>query len=160
MRKEEMISTMNERFNRMTEEGVEVFFNIFTAIPEKEKWLLTTTPERLAELAALNQQRELEEQQQKEEAEQQRKLEREAELAKHSKLFTTIENVHVPTRYDMTVNEVIAIDFKNGQVSRCFPDYAYAVANDYFSYGFLKGARYAKAEAKRSIKKKATDGNQ
>lgn len=68
MKKEEMIATMTNRFEGMNEAGVEALFNIIMLIPDKERWMASTTPERIAELDALKVQREQEEKQAKEQA--------------------------------------------------------------------------------------------
>ena len=64
-----------------------------------------------------------------------------------------IESVHLPTRYDLGIEEIRAIDYVCGGASRCFPEYAFSVAGMYFDYGFVKGMRYAKAQFKKRQKK-------
>ena len=68
-------------------------------------------------------------------------------------MFRAIEGIHVPTRYDLGVEEIQAIDYVCGEVRRFFPEYAYSVAGMYFDYGFVKGMRYAKAQFKKKQKK-------
>ena len=148
MKKEEMITTMNERFSNMTEEGVQALFNIIMSIPERERWLLTTTPERLAELDALAKQKEQEEAQKKEEEHQECVQYREQFITEHAKLFDAINSVSVPTRYDIGNEDVAAIDFVHGKMLKMFPE-TFGAYMDFFKYGFLKGMRYATNEMKR-----------
>ena len=150
-----MIVTINNRFSEMNEEGVEALFNIIMAIPKKERWMITTTPERIAELDALKEQTEIEEKQAEEEAYKQKMEKINKTYYDHAKMFDTINNVHIPARYNIGNDEIEAIGFVHGQISKIFPKYTHEVANDYFCYGFAKGLRYAKAETK----KKATNGN-
>lgn len=57
------------------------------------------------------------------------------------KLFTDIKNVHAGN-YDATWQECLAIATKNG-------NNAFECICDAFRFGFLKGQRAAKAEARR-----------
>lgn len=155
MKKEEMIATLNERFSNMNEAGVEALFNIIMPISERERWQATTTPERIAELDALNQQQELQEKQAKEEARQQKEMQRNQTYLDHARMFDAINSVSIPSRYDISTDEIRAIDLVCGEISRCFPQYAFDVANYYFCYGFVKGSRYAKALEKKKAKKES-----
>ena len=155
MKKEEMIATMNERFSSMNEAGVEALFNIIMPISERERWQATTTPERIAELDALNQQQEFQEKQAKEEARQQKELQRNQTYIDHARMFDAINSIHIPARYDISTDEIMAIDLVCGEISRCFPQYTFDVANYYFCYGFVKGSRYAKSQAKKKVKKES-----
>ena len=159
MKKEEMIATLNERFNSMNEEGVEALFNIIMAIPDRERWMATTTPERIAELDALKVQRELEEkkarEQAQEESEQRFTERRNQAYHDYARMFDAINAVKIPARYDINTGEITAIDCVCGEVSRYFPDYMLNVVNHSFCYGFVKGSRYAKAQAKKQSKKES-----
>ena len=70
-----------------------------------------------------------------------------------SRMFDAIHTVDIPSRYDISTDEIQAIDCVCGEVSRCFPEYMLKAANHFFCYGFVKGSRYAKAQAKKAIKK-------
>ena len=155
MKKEEMIATLNERLSNMNEAGVEALFNIIIPISEKERWQATTTPERIAELDALNQQKELAEKNAKAEARHQKELQRNQVYTEYAKMFDAINSINIPSRYDISTGEIKAIDLVCGEISRCFPQYAFDVANYYFCYGFVKGSRYAKAQAKKKVKKES-----
>ena len=125
--------------------------------------MLTTTPERIAELDALQKQKDLEEAQAKEEELTRLKLEhiqaQEQCRTTNAKLFNAISSVVIPGRYDLGIEDMEAIDFVNGNIKRCFPNYVFSASYAFYKYGFLKGTRYAKAEAKRKAKKKATNCN-
>ena len=156
MKKEEMIVTMNNRFKGMNEAGVEALFNIIMLIPDKERWMASTTSERIAELDALKAQRELEEAHAKEQAQaesDQRAAEKRNQLYRDfAKMFDAINTVDIPERYDISTEEIKAIDFICGGVAKCFPEYALSAASKYFSYGFANGMKYVKAQAKKVIK--------
>lgn len=160
MKKEEMIATMTNRFEGMNEAGVEALFNIIMLIPDKERWMASTTPERIAELDALKAQREQEEKQAKEQAQaeaEQREIEKRNQLYHDfAKMFDAIHTVDIPARYDIGTEEIKAIDFICGGVARCFPEYALAVANKYFCYGFANGMKCAKAQARKKAQKKGS----
>ena len=68
-------------------------------------------------------------------------------------MFNAIKTIDVPTRYDLEIGEIQAIDCICGGISRYFPEYAFSVAGNYFKYGFVKGMRYAKAKAKKKQNK-------
>lgn len=154
MKREEMIAAMTDRLEGMNEAGVKVLFDIFTLLPEKERWMASTTPERIAELDALKAQRELEEAQAKEqaqaEADQRAEEKRNQLYHDFAKMFDAIHTIEIPERYDIGAEEIKAIDFICGGVSKCFPEYALSVASKYFNYGFAKGIKCAKAQKKRS----------
>jgi len=59
----------------------------------------------------------------------------------------------------MSIEEIKAIDILCGGISKYYPDYAFDVAIHYFSHGFVKGTRYAKAQIKKKQKlsKSTTD---
>lgn len=160
MKKEEMIATMTNRFEGMNEAGVEALFNIIMLIPNKERWMASTTPERIAELDALKAQREQEEAQAKEaasrEADQRAEEKRNQLYHDFAKMFDAIHTVDIPERYDIGTEEIKAIDFVCGGVARCFPEYALDVANKYFSYGFANGMKCAKAQARKKAQKKGS----
>ena len=157
MKKEEMVATMTNRFEGMNAAGVEALFNIIMLIPNKERWMASTTPERIAELDALKAQRELEEAQAKEqtqaETDQRAEEKRNQLYYDFAKMFNAIHTVDIPERYDISTEEIKAIDFICGGIAKCFPEYALSAASKYFSYGFANGMKYAKAQAKKSIKK-------
>ena len=118
--------------------------------------MATTSPERIAELEAIRAQREHEEAIEKEKAAEEA---RQTEAAKrdqiyldHARMFNAIKTIDVPARYDLCVGEIWAIDFVCGGIRQWFPEYAYSVASKYFNYGFVKGVRYAKAQAKKKQK--------
>lgn len=150
MKREKMIATMNNRFEGLNEAGVEALFNIVMIIPEKERWMASTTPERIAELDALKEQKELEEAQAKEAAVQKAEMKRNQIYHDHAKMFDAINTVDIPVRYDLGIDEIRAIDYICGGISKCFPEYAFDVANKYFCYGFAKGLKCAKAQAKKA----------
>lgn len=66
----------------------------------------------------------------------------------HVRMFRAIESGPVPTRYDLRVEEIRAIDYVCGGASRCFPEYAFSVAGMYFDYGFVKGVRWGSRETR------------
>ena len=151
--KEEMIASIINRLNAMNETGVTSLFDIIMLIPIRERWMASTSQERIAELDAIAAQREKEEAQKKEmvekEAQQKADAKRTQIYHDYARMFNAIDNVEIPTRYDLSVGEIQAIDFVCGGVRRYFPEYAYSVANKYFDYGFVKGMRYATACAKK-----------
>ena len=157
MKKEEMIQTLNNRFEGMNEEGVKFLYDIIMIIPERERWMASTTPERIAELDALKAQKELEEKQEKErkqaEADQQYTDRRNQAYHEHAKVFDKIFSVEIPSRYDIGTEEIKAIDCVCGELIKCFSDYALKAAHYYFNYGFAQGSRCAKNQAKKGIKK-------
>ena len=160
-KKVEMITAMKNRFEGMNETGVEALFDLVMLIPDRERWMETTTSERIAELDAIKVQREQEAAQEKEradkEAQQKEDEKRNQIYLDHARMFNAIKTIDMPTRYDLCIEEIRAIDFVCGGVSRCFPEYAYSVSDKFFKYGFVKGMRYAKAQAKKKQqKKKAT----
>lgn len=161
MKKEEMIATMTNRFEGMNTTGVEALFNIIMLIPAKERWMASTTPERIAELDTLKAQSELEEAKAKEqaqaEADQRAEEKRNQLYHDFAKMFDAIHTIDIPERYDIGTEEIKAIDFICGGVARCFPEYALSAASKYFSYGFANGMKYAKAQVKKAIKKEATE---
>ena len=152
MTKEQMITIMNNRFEKMNEAGVEALFNIIMAIPEKERWMKTTSPERIAELDELLKKKEADKAKAKEEAQHQHILEREQCYSDFARLFDAIGSVKIPNRYDLGTDEIEAIDLINGNIKRCFPEYVFNASYDFYKYGFLKGTRYAKAVAKKKAK--------
>lgn len=89
MKKEEMIAAINERFNGLTEEGVGKFFGFIMAWDVQERYLETTTPERLAELKAIEEKEQAEEKAQEEailrEREEYDALPKDSELVKFDK---------------------------------------------------------------------------
>lgn len=151
--KEEMIASIINRLNAMNETGAASLFDIIMLIPIRERWMAPTSQERIAELDAIAAQREKEEAQKKEMAEKEAQQKTDAKRAQiyhdYARMFNAIENVEIPTRYDLSLGEIQAIDFICGEISRCFPEYAYSVACKYFDYGFVKGMRYATARAKK-----------
>lgn len=153
MKKEEMITTMNKRFSGMNETGVEFIYNIIMAIPQNERWMLETTQERIAELDAITKQKELKAKQAEQEAYQQQLLEKDCVYSEHAKLFDTINSVDIPTRYDLSTDDIMAIDKVCGEISRCFPEYALGVAHNYFNYGFAMGSKCTLAAVKKTTKK-------
>ena len=148
-KKEEMITSITNRLETMNETGVTALYDLITIIPVKERWLASTSKERIAELDAIAAQREQEKEQKTEEAKQRTAAKREQVYHDYAKMFNAIKNVEIPTRYDLMIDEIQAIDFICGEVRRCFPEYAYSVACKYFKYGFVKGQRYAMARAKK-----------
>lgn len=64
------------------------------------------------------------------------------------KLMKTIEAIEIPRPYRAYPHEVIAIHNANNGG-------AFGIANDAYRYGFLKGQRAAKAEARREKKQLA-----
>lgn len=153
-----MITAITNRLEGLNEAGVEVLFDIVMLLPDRERWKATTTPERIAELDAIKAQHEQEAAQAKEkenkEARQKEAEKRNQVYLEHARMFNAIKTVDIPTRYDLCVEEIRAIDFVCGGVSRCFPEYSYSVAGKYFHYGFVKGMRCAKAQAKKKQQKK------
>ncbi|MBQ8724947.1 MAG: hypothetical protein IJY74_04660, partial [Oscillospiraceae bacterium] len=81
--------------------------------------------------------------------------EREKILAKNVKLYAELDAVETPGNYDIFTSEVEAIDARHGQIGRYFPEYAIGVSGDYFNLGFMKGVKYAKAEARKKAKKES-----
>ena len=152
-KKEEMITSITNRLNEMNEAGVTALYDFITVFPLKERWMASTSKERIAELDAIKAQREQEAAQEKEraakEAEEKATAKREQIYRDYSGMFNAIKKVKMPTRYDLTVGEIQAIDFVCGEIRRFFPEYAYSVAGKYFDYGFVKGVRYATAQAKK-----------
>lgn len=71
-------------------------------------------------------------------------------------MFDAIHTVEIPARYDLGSNEIQAIDYICGGVAKCFPEYAFAVANKYFCYGFANGMKCAKAQARKKAQKKGS----
>lgn len=159
-KKEEMITTIKNRLEAMNETGVKTLFDIVMCIPDRERWMATTTPERIAELDAIKEQREREAKLAKERedkiAQQKEDEERNKILLDHARMFNAIKTLDMPTRYDLCIGEIKAIDFVCGGVRQWFPEYAYSVAGNYFKYGFVKGMRYAKAQVKKKHQKKKT----
>ena len=130
--KEEMITTIMSCLNKMNETGVRAMFDMVLLFSDKERWRASTSLERIAELDAIKAQRERERELEKEKAakETQRKADekRNQIYLDHARMFRAIESIHVPTRYDLCVEEIQAIDYVCGEVRRCFPEYAYSVA--------------------------------
>lgn len=156
VQKDEMITSIINRLESMNETGVTSIFNFIELIPDKEQWMASTSQERIAELNAIEAQRKQEAEHKKEKA---AKDAQEAAAAKsnqiyldHARMFNAIKLINIPTRYDLSVEEINAIDFICGGISRCFPEYAFSVACKYFKYGFVKGQRYATAQAKKKRK--------
>lgn len=151
--KEEMIARITNRLEEMNEAGVTALYDFITVFPVKERWMASTSKERIAELDAIEAQREQEAAQEKErtakEAEEKATAKRVQIYRDYAGMFNAIKKVKMPTRYDLSIGEIEAIDFVCGEISRCFPEYAYSVAGKYFDYGFVKGMRYAKARAKK-----------
>lgn len=160
MKREEMIAAMTDRLEGMNEAGVKVLFDIFTLLPEKERWMASTTPERIAELDALKEQREQEEALAKEaaekEAEQRAEEKRNQLYHDFAKMFDAIHTIEIPERYDIGTEEIEALDFVCGNVSKCFPEYTLWLSSNCFSYGFAKGMKYAKAQARKKAQKKGS----
>lgn len=152
-KKKEMIASITNRLEEMNEAGVTALYDFITAFPLKERWMASTSKERIAELDAIKAQREQEAAQEKEraakEAEEKATSKREQIYRDYAGMFSAINKVKMPTRYDLTVGEIQAIDLVCGEIRRFFPEYAYSVAGKYFDYGFVKGMRYAKARAKK-----------
>ena len=155
-RKEEMIAGITNHLEEMNESGVIIWHDFIMSIPIKERWMASTSKERIAELDAIATQREQDAAQKKEraakEAEQKESEKREQIYRDYARMFNAIKTVDIPTRYDLTVGELQAIDFVCGGIRRYFPEYAYSVAGAYFKYGFVKGKRYEKACAKKKQK--------
>ena len=156
-KKEEMIISITALLEGMNETGVAFWNDFIMSIPVKERWLASTSQERIDELDAIAALREQEAAQEKEktamEARQLADAKREQCFHDYARMFNAIKTVDVPIRYDLSIGEIQAIDFICGEVSRFFPEYAYSVACKYFKYGFVKGTRYATAYAKRKKKK-------
>lgn len=157
-KRDEMIASITKRLESMNETGVASIFNLIGLIPDRERWMASTSQERIAELDAIEAQREQDAEYEKEKAV---KEAREATEAKrnqfyldHARMFSAIKTVTIPTRYDLSTEEIRAIDFVCGGISRCFPEYAYSVACKYFKYGFVKGLRYGTAQAKKKQKQR------
>ncbi len=153
VKKEEMITSITNRLEEMNETGVTALYDFITLFPLKERWMASTSKERIAELDAIKAQREQEAAQEKEraakEAEAKATEKREQIYRDYAGMFSAIKKVKIPTRYDLSIGEIEAIDFVCGEISRCFPEYAYSVASKYFDYGFVKGMRYATAQSKK-----------
>jgi len=154
--KKEMIATLTKRFEGMNEAGVDFFFSIIMSIPDRERWMASTTPERIAELDDIKVQREQEEAKEKErrerEAQQIEAARKQQYYFEYARMFNAINSIDMPARYDLCIGEILAIDFVCGGIRRYFPEYAYSVADKYFKYGFVKGMRYAKAQARKKNK--------
>ena len=118
--------------------------------------MTSTSQERIAELDAFAAQHEQEAAMEKEkkarEAQQIADAKREQIYRDHARMFNAIKTVNIPSRYDLSIGEIEAIDFVCGEIRRYFPEYAYSVACKYFDYGFVKGMRYATARAKKKHK--------
>lgn len=158
VKKKEMITSITNRLENMNETGVSFLFDFIKLVPDKEQWMASTSQERIAELKDIEAQR-------NEEAEH--KIEKDAKEAEeaaqakknqiyfdHARMFNAIKTIDIPTRYDLSIAEIRAIDFVCGGIRRCFPEYAYSVACKYFKYGFVKGSRYATAQAKKKQKQR------
>lgn len=156
-KKNEMIAAIANRLEELNEAGATALFNLIMLFPDKEHWKASTSPERLAELEAIEVQCEQERIQAAKEAQQTKEATRKQLYLDHARMFNAIDTVDVPTRYDLCVGEIRAIDFICGGISRCFPDYAYSVACKYFKYGFVKGTRYATACAKKKQMQKKSN---
>lgn len=155
-KKEELIASITTLLEGMNEAGVTFWNDLIMSIPVKERWLASTSQERIDELDAIAALREQEAAQEKEkaamEARQLTDAKREQYLHDYARMFNAINAIDMPTRYDLTVGEIQAIDFICGGIRRFFPEYAYSVAGKYFTYGFVKGVRYATARAKKKLK--------
>ncbi|MBR2924846.1 MAG: helix-turn-helix transcriptional regulator [Clostridia bacterium] len=153
-KKEEMITSITALLEGMNETGVTFWNDFIMSIPVKERWLASTSQERIDELDAIAALREHEAAQEKEktamEARQLADAKRERCFHDYARMFNAIKTVDVPIRYDLSIGEIQAIDFICGEVSRFFPEYAYSVACKYFKYGFVKGTRYAKRKKKKT----------
>lgn len=156
-KREDMIITMTNRLKGMNAAGVEMFYSIFKLFPDREQWMASTTPERIEELDAIEALRKQEEENEKEkaanEAQQMADANRKQLYHDYARMFNAIKTIDVPTRYDLEIGEIQAIDCICGGISRYFPEYAFSVAGNYFKYGFVKGMRYAKAKAKKKQNK-------
>lgn len=150
-KKEEMITNITKRLESMNETGVTSIFNLLGLIPDKERWMASTSQERIAELDAIEAQRERDVKYEKEKAAE---AKRNQLYLDHARMFSAIKSINIPTRYDLGIEEIRAIDFICGGISRCFPEYAYSVACKYFKYGFVKGLRYGTAQAKKKQKQR------
>lgn len=154
--KDEMIAAIANRLEELNEAGATALFNLIMLFPDKEHWKASTSPERLAELEAIEVQREQERIQAAKEAQQTEETTRKQLYLDHARMFNAIDSVDIPTRHDLCAEEIWAIDFICGGVRRCFPEYAYSVACKYFKYSFVKGMRYVTARAKKKqLSKKA-----
>lgn len=131
MKKQEMITQMNNRFSNMNEASVEALFNIIMLIPDQKSWMAFESQK----------------------ADQQAEAKRNQLYKDFSKMFDAINTVDIPLRYDIGIEEIKAIDFVCGGIIKCFPEYALSVANNYFSYGFANGMKYAKTQARKKAKK-------
>lgn len=127
MNKEAMIVKMNEYLTEMTEEKVKSLLDFCSVMQ-------TPSAEQSCE---------------PEQEQNQNNEEHQTLIANQNDLFTKIEQAKIPPRYDIKIKEILAIDARNGQIGRCFPDYAFGVCSDYFSLGFLRGMRCAKANSRR-----------
>ncbi len=152
-RKEEMISGITSYLDGMNEAGMTFWHDLLMSIPVKERWMASTTKEHITELDAISAQYEKEEAQKKEmvekEAQQKADAKREQIYHDYARMFNTIKKVEIPTRYDLTIGEIEAIDSVCGGIRHYFPEYALSVACKYFKYGFVKGIRYATAQSKK-----------
>lgn len=157
-KKEEMIASIINRLEEMNESGVNALYDFITVFPVKERWMASTSKERIVELDAIEAQREQEAAQEKErtakEAEEKATAKRKQLYRDYARMFNAINTVDIPTRYDMTIGEIEAIDFVCGEVRRYFPEYAFSVANKYFDYGFVNGMRCAKARTQQKKNRK------
>lgn len=158
VKKKEMITSIINRLENMNETGVSFLFDLIMLIPNKERWLASTSQERIAELDAIEAQRKQEDERKKEQASKEAQEAAEAKRNQiyldHARMFNAIKVIDIPTRYDLSIAEMEAIDIICGGISRCFPEYAYSAAYNYFKYGFVKGSRYATAQAKKKQKQR------
>ena len=157
-KREEMITNITKRLESMNETGVTSIFNLLGLIPDKERWMASTSQERIAELDAIEAQCEQDAEYEKEkaakEAQEAAEAKRNQLYLDHARMFSAIKSINIPTHYDLGIEEIRAIDFICGGISRCFPEYAYSVACKYFKYGFVKGLRYGTAQAKKKQKQR------
>lgn len=161
MNKKEMITVLNNKLEQMTEKGIQTISDIVTAMMEcDERYLLSTSQERIAELNAIELQKTIDKEKAKEDAYQNQIILRNQTYVKYAKVFDAINTVNIPTRYDLKTDEIEAIDLVNGNILRFCPQETLDISRACFKYGFVKGTRYAKVAEKRKEKKKATDANQ
>ena len=149
-----MILSLNNLMENLNEEGVELIYNcvgIFE-LDKQERYLTTTSPERIVELKAIEEKGKKCKEQEKELKAIEVEEYRNEYLTKHSKLYKTIEQVKIENlRYDLGIEDIEAIDFKYGNIKNIFPQYVFEASYDFFKYGFLKGTRFAANEAKRKM---------
>lgn len=123
-KKEEMIASITNCLEEMNEAGVTALYDFITVFPVKERWMASTSKERIAELDAIEAQREQEAAQEKErtakEAEEKATAKREQIYRDYAGMFNAIKKVKMPTRYDLTVGEIQAIDFVCCEIRRFF----------------------------------------